>query len=84
MGLEKLYKPKIGKRIYFYFAGEVYECEVGYLGTDSFIIEDYDSRWDVEWFYEDYNEKWFTSLAKCKKACKAEYGEPVDVFLLDD
>ena len=81
---EKLYKPKIGKKIYYYFAGEVFEARVGYLGEDSFIIEDYDIYETFEWYYEDYNETWFTSLAKCKKACKNRYGEPVDVFLLDD
>lgn len=81
---KKEYKPKIGKKIYTIWTGDIIEDRVGYLGKDSFLLEGYDMKVEPEYYYEDYNEKWFTSLAKAKKRCKEDFGKVYDIYLLNE
>lgn len=71
MAKENQYKPPLGKKVYCIYDDEcILVEEVGYLGKDSFIIADFDecNNFDsFEWYYEDYNETWFTNLEKAKK-----------------
>lgn len=68
-------KPKIGRTVYCIYYGNYAEAilvkKVGWLGKESFIIEDfsdYEEFDSFEWFYNRYGVDWFTSLAKAKKA----------------
>lgn len=81
---KKEYKPKIGKKIYTIWKGDIVEDRVEYLGKDGFLIEDYDIKIISGYYYKDYDEKWFTSLAKAKKRCKENFGEVHKIYLLED
>lgn len=68
-------KPKIGRTVYcIYYGfsdGAISIEKVGFLGEDSFIVEDFSDYREfdsLEWFYKDYQTTWFTSLSKAKKA----------------
>lgn len=69
-------KPRVGRTVYCIYGNSILVEKVGYVGADSFIIE---NHWDcletdsVEWFYKDYGIEWFTSLAKAKKALTIRY-----------
>lgn len=62
-------KPALGRTVYCIYEESILVERVGYIGNDSFIIEDFSDnvRFDsLEWFYEDYQNAWFTSLARAK------------------
>lgn len=64
-------KPSIGRTIYCIYQNGINEDNVGYLGKDSFIVDDFSDlrRFDsLEYFYDDYQRTWFTSLPQAKKA----------------
>ena len=68
-------KPKIGRTVYCIYYGNYAEAilvkKVGWLGKESFIIEDfsdYENFDSFEWFFKDYGITWFISLSKAKKA----------------
>lgn len=57
-------KPKIKRKIYTLREFYVVEEEVGFLGTDSFIIKNHEETIHYEFLYHDYNITWFISLDK--------------------
>lgn len=68
---DNLYKPPIGKKVYCVYDNQcILVKKVGYIGKESFIIEDisefqyFDS---FEWYYKEYNKTWFTNLDDAKK-----------------
>lgn len=91
-------KPRIGKKVYCVYKNSILVKEVGFLGNESFIVDDYggstyEDSW--EWYYEDYGKEWFTSIAKAKKElrsrAKEEYGVSLkiikpydDCYVLED
>lgn len=63
-------KPEIGTQIYCIYREGILVDNVAFIGNESFIIESfggatYEDSW--EWYYEDYNNKWFTDLKKAKE-----------------
>lgn len=63
-------KPKLGRIVYILYDLSIIKTRVGYIGKDSFIIEDFseDVLFDsLEWWYEDYGKTWFTSLTDAKQ-----------------
>ena len=66
-------KPKINQKVYIIYQNQIYEETVGYLGEHSFIINFYDSDWNSEYEYDDYNKVWFRSLEKAKKELLKKY-----------
>ena len=64
-------KPTLGRKVYCVYGGNCILVEtVGYIGKESFIIEAFSEDYcfdSFEWFYNEYNETWFTNLAKAKK-----------------
>ena len=63
-------KPKIGTKVYCIYWDGILVEEVAFLGKASFLITSFggatnEDSW--EWYYEDYNEKWFTDLEKAKE-----------------
>lgn len=65
----------LGKTVYVVYGDEMYKERVGYIGSTSFIVEEFDDGRifdSLEWFYADYNKRWFTSFAKAKKALLEE------------
>lgn len=64
--------PKIGQYIYYLWHKSIVRTKVGYLGKESFII-DFDIGTDFaayEWWYQNYNADWTTSLSKAKELYK--------------
>ena len=62
-------KPKIDTKVYCIYRDGILVDSVACIGNESFIIENfgyttYEDSW--EWYYEDYEEKWFTDLEKAK------------------
>lgn len=64
-------KPKLSSTVYVIYQDTIAEYKVGYLGKNSFIIDEF-SDWMIfdvlEWKYDDYGKTWFKSinLAKSK------------------
>jgi hypothetical protein len=71
--------PKLGQKVYCVYNDDCILVEtVGFIGKYSFIIENFadDVNFDsLEWFYEDYNDLWFTDLSKAKKRLREIYYE---------
>ena len=66
-------KPSIGRKVYCIYKNEIFEEEVGYLGRDSFIVDDFSELRlfdSLEYFYDEYQLTWFTSKARAKKKLK--------------
>lgn len=62
--------PRLGTTVYTLYGDYLTKDTIGFLGKDSFIIEDfvgYESN-SIEYKYSDYNVTWFTSLKKAKDA----------------
>ena len=82
-------KP-LGTKLYCLYNGSIIVNHVGYIGEDGFIIEEYSDDLmpdSVRWFWEDYEETWFTSLTKAKKRLLKEMtkdGEKGQVVQISD
>lgn len=63
--------PKLGQKVYCIYDNDCILVEnVGFIGKESFIIENFweDVYFDsLEWYYENYNDLWFTDLSKAKE-----------------
>lgn len=64
-------KPSLGRTVYCIYHDTILREEVYAVGKDSFIVGSFGDdtcpdSW--EWWFEQYNETWFTSLDKAKKA----------------
>ena len=67
-------KPKIGDAVYTVHWDQIYKEIVGYLGAESFIIEDYCDSYNSEYEYSDYGTIWFKSLEKAMEQLRKNYG----------
>lgn len=74
--------PKIGDKVYIFgylpykpYSKVIFKVHVGYLGSDSFIIKNFNGLDEnvVEWDYAYYNVDWFTDSKKAKKALLTNY-----------
>lgn len=64
-------KPKLGQKVYCIMYDDILADKVGYLGKESFIIDDFSefNKFEsFEWFYNDYGFKWFTKLKDAKES----------------
>lgn len=63
-------KPKIGSKVYIIVRDELWQDYVTHLGKESFITQLFIDGLDDEGeqSYSEFNETWFRSLAKGKKA----------------
>lgn len=80
----KLEKPKIGKKVYCIVDEWIVKYVVGYLGKDSFIIEDY---WNVSidnFGYEDFGETWFYTIKDAKEKMLANEGDEYKIVKIYD
>lgn len=71
-------KPEINTKVYCIYRDGILIDNVAFIGNESFIIESfgsatYEDSW--EWYYEDYNTKWFTDFKKAKEELLNRYGE---------
>lgn len=75
-------KPAIGKKVYIIYEDTIGLESVGYVGKESFIIEEWSDKLEdaIEYNFEDYGTTWFTNLAKAKKKLLEDYKE-IDVPL---
>ena len=71
--------PKLGQKVYCIYNDDCILIEkVGFIGKYSFIIETFTDMVNfdsLEWFYEDYDDLWFTDLSKAKKRLREIYYE---------
>lgn len=64
-------KPSLGRTVYCIYRESILREEVYAIGKESFIVGSFgeDTCTDSwEWWFEDYDKLWFTSLDKAKKA----------------
>lgn len=74
-------KPKLGRKVYCIYGTGISVDTVGFLGKDSFIIDDFgplteSDSW--EWDYDMYDNEWFTNLSKAKKKLIDNYKDKYD------
>ena len=63
-------KPRLGREVYCIYEDTINVEEVYAIGKDSFIVASFsDSTYEDSWeyFFDQYQEVWFTSLARAKK-----------------
>ena len=72
-------KPKIGDIVYTTWHGQIYKEEVGYIGADSFLTVGYQYKDDAEYYYEEYNERWFRSFDRAAKKLRKIYGRKLKI-----
>lgn len=84
-------KPKLGRKVYCIYDDGIFVDAVGYIGKNSFIVEsvlDCTSEDSWEWFYDQYEKDWFTSLSKAKKELLSrfaeKYGDRLKVVKIND
>jgi hypothetical protein len=83
-------KPKLGRKIYCIYYDGIFVDTVGFIGKESFIINNVGPHTNSdswEWFYNQYEKDWFTSLAKAKKELLSrykEYGDHLKVIKMND
>lgn len=69
-------KPKLGRKIYCIYGTGILVDTVGFLGKDSFIIDNFgpSTKSDsLEWEYNMYDIEWFTNISKAKKKLISMY-----------
>ena len=59
-------KAKIGDKVYTIFQDAIYLETVKFVGENSFLIDGFESKYDSEYKYDDYDETWFYDLEKAK------------------
>lgn len=73
--------PKLGTKVYCIYGDGILVDTVGYLGKESFIINSIfdDTESDSwEWYYEEYEESWFTNLKKAQTKLKELYRDKIE------
>ena len=60
-------KPKLGSEVYTIYQNQIYKEEVGYIGIDSFIVTGFEDKTDSEYYYDEYNKRWFKTLEKAEE-----------------
>lgn len=66
----KYFIPKLGTMVYCIYDNHILVKTIGWIGVDSFIIDDIRSNVcidSLEWHYYDYGDTWFTDLDKAKE-----------------
>lgn len=79
-------KPSLGRTVYCIYRHCIFKDTVYAIGKESFIVASfggptYESSW--EWKFEDYNTRWFTNIAKAKKALKEKFPGTKIVEVID-
>ena len=77
-------KPKINDKVWTIYDYQILLERVEYIGEDSFLIEDYDSKLDPCYCYTDYNKTWFKDLEKAKKEMRKRFGKDTKIEKYDD
>ena len=67
-------KAKLGEKVWCIYDNQIILEQVEFIGANSFLIEDYASKYDPEIFYDDYGETWFRDLEKAKKKMRKIFG----------
>lgn len=76
-------KPALGRIVYVIFKESIIQETVFAHAKDGFIADSVNDPTVLEsyrttvYLYEDYNNTWFTSFDKAKKAILNQYTEPV-------
>ena len=62
-------RVSIGKKVYVIYDDSIELEHVGYIGSKSFIIEDFYNKVEdaIEYFYDDYGQTWFTNFSDAEK-----------------
>ena len=73
-------KPSLNRTIYVIYDDSITQERVYMLGEVEFahtrsFDENYDENYRRPLYYEEYNETWFTSLAKAKQRLLKDYKE---------
>lgn len=71
-------KPKLGRRVYCIYNEAILVETVAFIGQESFIVSSFgnDTNEDSwEWWYEDFEKTWFTSISKAKKCILSSFEE---------
>lgn len=69
-------KPNIGDVVYCIYDGSLAKDKVGYIGKDSFILDEISPSVKLEaccFFYDEYNINWFSTFKEAKTALLSKY-----------
>ena len=72
-------RPKRGTNIYYICEGQILQYTVEYLGSESFIVEEYADIIKGEFTYKSYGTVWFDSLESAINETKRIYGENIKI-----
>lgn len=65
-------KPGLNRTVYVLQFKKIVKTKVCYVGVNSFLTEN-SLNVNMPYYYNDYNERWFTSLYKAKSKLLNKY-----------
>ena len=77
-------KPKLNSKVYIIGDEEIYIELVGYLGSESFVIDQYEIKIKTEFYYDDYEKTWVNTLKEAKAILQKKIGPDAKIVKLDD
>lgn len=77
-------KPKLNSKVYIIAYEEIYAELVGWLGSASFVIKEYEIKIKTEFYYDDYGNTWVKTLKEAKAILKERLGKDAKIVRLDD
>ena len=77
-------KPKLNSKVYIIAYEEIYAELVGWLGSESFVIEEYEIKRKTEFYYDDYGKTWVKTLKEAKAILQEMLGKDAKIVRLDD
>ena len=66
----KLTEKFIGTTVYCIYGNSILKHKIGYIGKESFIVEDFNDnvRFDsLEWFFNEFDVCWSFNLSRAKE-----------------
>lgn len=78
-------EPDIGETIYFITDISITKTKVGFIGKESFLIEEYGEVQSpyMEWYYKDFGIGWFSTFEQAKDMLLyLHYGECLDEIVV--
>lgn len=77
-------KPKLNSKVYIVDEEDIYMELVGWLGSTSFVIDQYEIKNESLYFYDDYGKTWVKTLKEAKAILQKKLGPNAKIVKFSD
>lgn len=77
-------KPNLNSKVYIIDDGDIYMEFVGWLGSASFVIYQYEIKLKTQFYYDDYGKTWVKTLKEAKAILQKKLGPDAKIVKLFD